>query len=48
MLLNLLSNAIKYTERGEIKIIVALYQRRNEKYIRVAVKDTGIGITKKD
>ena len=48
VLLNLLSNAIKYTQEGEIKIIVALNSRNNENYIRVAVKDTGLGISKRD
>lgn len=49
VLLNLLSNAIKYTERGEIKIMATLHQRTpTEKFIRIAVKDTGLGISKKD
>jgi signal transduction histidine kinase len=49
VLLNLLSNAIKYTEKGEIKILVALNQKNDrENVIRVAVKDTGLGISKRD
>ena len=43
MVLNLLSNAIKFTDAGG-KITVAV-QHRNE-YLRVAVRDTGIGIPK--
>ncbi len=49
MLLNLLSNAIKYTEMGEVKIMASLNQRSpTERFIRIAVKDTGLGISKKD
>jgi signal transduction histidine kinase/DNA-binding response OmpR family regulator len=43
---NLLGNAAKFTERGEIRVLleaVALADGRLE--VRVAVKDTGIGIT---
>ena len=43
MMLNLLSNAIKFTDAGG-RIIVAV-QRKNDQ-IRVAVRDTGVGIPK--
>ena len=43
ILLNLLSNAVKFTKPGgRIKVTAAKY----EKYIRIAVSDTGIGIPK--
>jgi signal transduction histidine kinase len=49
VLLNLLSNAIKYTEKGEVKIMVSLNQKSpTERFIRIAVQDTGLGISKKD
>jgi len=45
LVLNLVENAIKYTpEGGEVKILG--YQRKNNVFIKV--KDTGIGIPKKD
>ncbi|MGA1871205.1 MAG: response regulator [bacterium] len=44
VMLNLLSNAVKYTDRGEIKVIVQKMQKDNREYIRISVKDTGIGI----
>lgn len=45
LLLNLVENAIKYTtEDGEVKVLV--YKRKSNLF--VTVKDTGIGIPKKD
>lgn len=45
ILANLLSNAIKYTpEGGRISIIA----RRDQKELRIAISDTGIGIAKAD
>ncbi|MCX7914546.1 MAG: ATP-binding protein, partial [Thermodesulfovibrionales bacterium] len=43
-LINLLSNGIKYTERGSITVSV----ERTDSHVLIAVKDTGIGIDKKD
>jgi two-component system phosphate regulon sensor histidine kinase PhoR len=37
---NLLQNAIKYTEQGKVEIIV----EEDEKFGKIIVKDTGIGI----
>jgi signal transduction histidine kinase/CheY-like chemotaxis protein len=43
---NLVGNAIKFTERGEVHVRVALIERRAEAVsLRVAVRDTGIGVT---
>lgn len=44
VLLNLVSNGIKFTEKGSVRII--LRDRRG--HAEVEVKDTGIGIAKKD
>ena len=44
--LNLLGNAIKFTERGVIRITVALEERiNNVALLRIGVSDTGIGIS---
>ncbi len=40
---NLLSNAIKFTEQGSISV-VAQNDDTDERFIRVTVKDTGVGI----
>ena len=45
ILSNLLSNAIKFTEKGEI---AAWYKTTDDDKIIFSVKDTGIGIDKKD
>ncbi|MFL6578686.1 MAG: two-component regulator propeller domain-containing protein, partial [Povalibacter sp.] len=45
MLLNLGSNAVKFTEQGEVAIEVRIEEQRpKETLVRVAVRDTGIGI----
>ncbi|MEP7360565.1 MAG: response regulator, partial [Chloroflexota bacterium] len=47
ILLNLLSNAIKFTERGEVLVSVAAHQGdRSEVELKIAVKDSGIGVSK--
>ncbi|XEV16150.1 ATP-binding protein [Vibrio alginolyticus] len=44
---NLLSNAIKFTERGDVKLLVALSRLDGETaHIRFRVVDSGIGIAK--
>lgn len=43
-LLNFLSNAVKFTEKGSVTVIVSDL----EDDVRIAVKDTGIGIDKSD
>ncbi len=41
---NLVDNAIKYTEKGSVTITL----KEEGKYIKLSVKDTGVGIAKKD
>lgn len=41
---NLLSNAIKFTESGEVKLSVSLFEDPRAGEIHFAVQDTGIGI----
>jgi len=42
---NVLSNAIRYTERGSINVLLSRNKENGK--IRIAVSDTGIGISKK-
>jgi PAS domain S-box-containing protein len=44
ILLNLAGNALKFTERGHIDIQVAGQEQGNDCRLRLAVRDTGIGI----
>ncbi|HSE38245.1 MAG TPA: ATP-binding protein, partial [Blastocatellia bacterium] len=45
ILINLLSNAIKYTREGEVKVTA---ERAGPDRLRLAVRDTGIGIAQSD
>jgi signal transduction histidine kinase len=45
ILLNLLSNAAKYTEKGHI---ILQMSQMNDRFVRVSVVDSGIGIKKED
>lgn len=47
ILANLLSNAWKFTESGSIIVTSSLEQRsEDENYLRISIKDSGIGISK--
>jgi signal transduction histidine kinase/ActR/RegA family two-component response regulator len=49
VLINLLSNAVKFTPAGgQVTLSIGLEQREGGKYLRLAVKDTGIGIAEAD
>jgi signal transduction histidine kinase len=43
---NLVSNAIKYTDEGWIEISGSIEVKRGDKYLKLKVTDTGIGIPK--
>ncbi len=46
ILTNLVNNAVKFTERGEIRLDIALIERTGEKVqLKCSVRDTGIGMT---
>jgi signal transduction histidine kinase len=45
MLFNLLSNACKFTERGIVTLRVGREAREDGEWLRMAVSDTGIGMT---
>ncbi|HGG57430.1 MAG TPA: sensor histidine kinase, partial [Nannocystis exedens] len=42
--LSLLDNACRFTDSGEIRVTVEPVDRKGEAWIRIAVRDTGIGI----
>lgn len=44
ILLNLIGNAVKFTERGSVIVTATEVMQRNEPFLCVSVKDTGIGI----
>ncbi len=44
VLVNLLTNAIKFTEAGEIALVFKQVERSDRVLLRVAVRDTGIGM----
>ena len=48
VLLGLQSNALKFTNSGSVTVIVEIEQEDSEKYLKISVKDTGIGIPEKD
>jgi PAS domain S-box-containing protein len=50
VLINLLSNAVKFTEKGTIELRVTVFEMIDDKTVqlRFLVKDTGIGIKKKN
>jgi signal transduction histidine kinase len=46
IVLNLLTNAIKFTTEGTVKVVVSADEQAGE--VRIAVRDTGIGIAPQD
>ena len=44
-LFNLLSNAAKFTENGTIELSAERLEREGRDFVRIAVRDTGIGMT---
>jgi PAS domain S-box-containing protein len=47
ILTNFVNNAVKFTERGEIRLDIALLERTGEKVqLKFSVRDTGIGMTR--
>jgi signal transduction histidine kinase len=49
VLLNLLTNAIKYNrENGQIMVLTELAEGYDQPFVRIAVKDTGYGISKEN
>lgn len=47
--MNIQSNALKFTERdGSVTIYYTLYKENGKSYVEVQVKDTGLGIKRKD
>ncbi len=45
ILLNLVSNACKFTPGGEVRLVVERRLQGEEPWVRIAVRDTGIGMT---
>jgi len=49
VLLNIQSNALKFTEKGgEVTVFYSLYKLDGKSYCEIQVKDTGMGIKRKD
>ena len=48
VLVNLVSNAVKFTRRGEVTVEVRPLQEANGPIVRIAVSDTGSGISRAD
>ena len=46
ILTNLVGNAIKFTEKGQVKVDIAVSQRQHDQVeLTVAIEDTGVGMT---
>mmetsp|Transcript_17654 Transcript_17654/g.27313 ORF Transcript_17654/g.27313 Transcript_17654/m.27313 type:complete len:133 (+) Transcript_17654:1525-1923(+) len=48
VLLNLQSNALKFTQAGSVTIHVAIEDEGEDKFLKISVADTGIGIPAED
>jgi PAS domain S-box-containing protein len=44
VLTNLLGNAVKFTEKGGICVTVAPFEGHDRNYLRIGVRDTGVGV----
>jgi signal transduction histidine kinase len=45
ILIGLLENAFKYTKNGEVELVATIDKKQDARFLRVCVKDTGIGIS---
>ena len=48
ILMNLVTNAVKFTEQGYIFIELSCYEKDDQNWLKMVVKDSGIGIKKED
>ena len=48
VLLILQSNALKFTQEGSVKIFVTIFENEQGKFLKISVKDTGVGIKEED
>ena len=48
MFCNLISNALKFAKGGHIDVTVTEVEDNNKPYVKVSVRDNGIGISEKD
>lgn len=48
IILNFVSNAVKFTREGKINLKCKLKNLENQSFIKISVKDTGIGIKEED
>lgn len=44
----LIDNAVLYTDKGKIEVSLVLIKEKDNKFIQISVKDSGIGLDKKD
>lgn len=48
ILMNLVDNAIKFTSQGKVSISVKFYHKAAKQWVKISVKDTGIGISEEN
>lgn len=48
ILMNLVTNAVKFTEQGYIFIELSCYEKEDQNWLKMVVKDSGIGIKEED
>ena len=44
VLLSIQSNALKFTEKGKVEIQIKIILEDGEKYLKISVIDSGVGI----